>query len=64
MNMRLTTTDLARIESAKRYFAELAPIPVELTTTDVVRIALKDMAARIRDLSEPAPEGDKVEGAA
>ena len=47
MNVRLTTSDLERIDVAAQHFATLRPVPVHLGPADVVRIALRELQARI-----------------
>ena len=49
MNVRLTTTDLERIDVAAQHFATLRPVPVHLGPADVVRIALRELLTRIEE---------------
>ena len=58
--MRLTTTDLERIQNAQHYFAALKPVGVELSATDIVRIALRELQDRLSE-SGGVPE-KTVEG--
>ena len=59
--MRLTTTDLERIQNAQHYFAALRPVGVDLSATDIVRIALRELQNRIREVggipAETEPAG-------
>ena len=48
--MRLTTTDLEHIQNAQHYFAALRPVGVNLSATDIVRIALRELQNRIGEV--------------
>ena len=47
MNIRLTASDLDRVGEAKQHFASLRPVPVDLGTAEIVRIALRELTNRL-----------------
>lgn len=47
MHVRLTTTDMRHVDIVQKHFSGLEPLPVRLTTADVVRLGLQELAARI-----------------
>ena len=44
-NIRLSLENMDRVETIQAYFRELKPISVDLSPTDVVTIALRDLCA-------------------
>ena len=59
MHVRLTNSDMSYVETVQKHFAELQPLPIEVGASDVVRLGLRELMAK---LGHEVGEVDEIVG--
>ena len=47
MQVRLTDRDMKRVNLAQEYFSRLQPVPIQMGSADVVRVALSQLLQKL-----------------
>ena len=66
MQVRLTDRDMKRVNLAQEYFSRMQPVPIQMGSADVVRVALSQLLQKLAladtDISNALFELEKEEG--
>ena len=66
MQVRLTDRDMKRVNLAQEYFSRIQPVPIEMGSADVVRVALRQLLQKLAqadgEISKALIEIEKEEG--
>ena len=47
MQVRLTDRDMKRVNLAQKYFSQMQPVPIQMGSADVVRVALSQLLQKL-----------------
>ena len=66
MQVRLTDRDMKRVNLAQEYFSRMQPVPIQMGSADVVRVALSQLLQKLAqadtEISNALFELEKEEG--
>ena len=66
MQVRLTDRDMKRVNLAQEYFSRLQPVPIQMGSADVMRVALSQLLQKLAqadtEISNALFELEKQEG--